>query len=64
MKAYLIVTGCLFGLVGGAHLLRLFVESGHAMTDIHWLAPNLGLFLVGGGIAVWAVRLYRLQGPR
>lgn len=63
MKAYLIVTGCLFGLVGAAHLVRLFVEPGHAMTDVAWVAPNLGLFLIGGGIAVWAIGLYR-QRPR
>ena len=27
MKAYLVVTGAIFGLVGIAHLLRLFVEG-------------------------------------
>jgi hypothetical protein len=35
MKAYLVVSGVLFGLVGIAHLLRLFV-----------LAHNVALFLV------------------
>ncbi|HEY2685830.1 MAG TPA: hypothetical protein VGI93_20140 [Steroidobacteraceae bacterium] len=64
MKAYLAVTGCLFGLVGLAHLVRLFAESGHSLSDPAWLAPNLGLFVVGGGVAVWALRLYRHAASR
>jgi hypothetical protein len=63
MKAYLVVTGTIFGLVGAAHLLRLFVE-GNALSDPWFLANNLSLFLVGGGLAVWAARLVvRLRGP-
>ena len=56
MKAYLVITGAIFGLVGIAHLLRLFFE-GHPLTDPWFLASNLALFVVGGGIAVWAARL-------
>ena len=56
MKAYLTVTGAIFGLVGVAHLLRLFVE-GHPWSDSTFLASNLLLFLIGGGFAVWALRL-------
>ena len=56
MKAYLIVTGAIFGLIGIAHLLRLFVE-GHPLSDTGFLAGNLALFLVGGGIAGWAAGL-------
>jgi hypothetical protein len=63
MKAYLVVTGALFGLVGVAHLLRLFVE-GHPLSDPWFLGVNLALFAVGGGLAVWAVRLLiRLRDP-
>jgi hypothetical protein len=63
MKAYLVVTGALFGLVGVAHLLRLFVE-GHSLSDPWFLGVNLALFAVGGGLAVWAVRLLiRLRDP-
>jgi hypothetical protein len=63
MKAYLVVTGTIFGLVGLAHLLRLFVE-GHPLSDPWFLGHNLALFLVGVGLAVWAVRLaMRLGGP-
>ena len=56
MKAYLVITGAIFGLIGIAHLLRLFFE-GHPLTDPWFLASNLALFVVGSGIAVWAARL-------
>jgi hypothetical protein len=56
MKAYLILTGAIFGLVGVAHLLRLFFE-GHSQSDPWFLGSNLALFVIGGGIAVWAARL-------
>ena len=56
MKAYLVVTGTLFGLVGIAHVLRLFLE-GHPLSDTWFLGSNLALFIVGGGIAGCAARL-------
>jgi hypothetical protein len=63
MKAYLVVSGVLFGLVGIAHLLRLFVERDR-LSDPWFLAHNLALFIVGGGLAVWALQLLRRQrGP-
>ena len=58
MKPYLIVTGTIFGLVGLAHLLRLFIER-HPWSDYGFLGPNLLVVLLGVGIAVWAVRLLR-----
>jgi hypothetical protein len=58
MKAYLLLTGGLFGLVGVAHLARLFVERDQA-SDISFLAINLGLFVLGVGVAVWAGLLLR-----
>jgi hypothetical protein len=59
MKAYLLVTGTIFGLVGVVHLLRLFVE-GHAPTDTWFIGSNVLIFLVGGGIAFWATRLLKV----
>ena len=56
MKSYLVVTGTIFGLIGVAHLLRLFVE-GHPLSDSGFLMTNLALFIVGGALAVWAGRL-------
>jgi len=60
MKAYLVVSGALFGLVAIAHLLRLFVERGQS-SDPSFLAHNLALFIVGGALAVWALQLLRRQ---
>jgi hypothetical protein len=63
MKAYLIVTGTIFGLGGIAHLLPL-VLGGHDLSDPWFLGHNLILFLVGGALAVWAARLVAsLRGP-
>jgi hypothetical protein len=53
MKSYLVVSGSIFAVVGVAHLLRLFVD-GHTLSDRWFLWSNLSLFLVGGGLAVWA----------
>jgi hypothetical protein len=60
MKAYLVVSGTLFGLVGIAHLLRLFVER-DSLSDPWFLGHNLALFVIGGGFAVWALRLLKRQ---
>jgi hypothetical protein len=63
MNAYLAVSGTLFGLVGIAHLLRLFVER-DSLSDPRFLAHNLALFVVCGGLAIWALQLLRRQrGP-
>jgi len=57
MKAYLIVTGTIFGprgcsLRGTLCRIRGFLDT------------TLGLFLVGGALAVWAARLLvSLRGP-
>jgi hypothetical protein len=65
MKAYLFVTGSIFALLGVAHLLRLFLERGHTISADPWFfGGNLALFVLGGGIALWAVSLIgRLRGP-
>jgi len=63
MKAYLVVSGVLFGLVGIAHLLRLFVERDQ-LPDPWFLAHNVALIVIGVGLAVWALQLLRRQrGP-
>lgn len=56
MKAYIIVTGAIFGLIGVAHFLRLFFEA-DSLSDPWFVGSNLALFFIGGGIAVWAARL-------
>jgi len=57
MKAYVVVTGTLFGLMGIGHLLRLFVEA-HPLEP-WFLGINLALSLAGAGFAIWAVQILR-----
>jgi hypothetical protein len=56
MKAYLITTGTVFGLITLAHLLRIIAEGRHLMTD-PWFVL---LTLVTGTLCLWACRLLRL----
>ena len=60
MRAYLRISGALFGLIALAHLLRLFR---HWPVDFAgYLVPQwaswLGL-LLAGGLSLWAFRLLR-----
>jgi hypothetical protein len=57
MKAYVIVTGTLFGLMGIGHFLRLFVER--RPLDSWFLGINLAVSLVGAGFAIWAIQVLR-----
>jgi hypothetical protein len=59
MKAYLIITGSLFGLMALLHLLR-------GIAEWHSLTTNPGQFLgmaalgvVAAALSVWAWRLFR-----
>ena len=58
LKSYLIVSGLLFGVVGTAHLLRLFVERDQ-LSEPGFLVHNLALVVIGGGLGFWALRLRR-----
>jgi len=50
MKAYLITTGTLFGLIVLAHIWRLFEEGAHPMHD-----PSFVLFTFAAAVlSVWA----------
>jgi hypothetical protein len=63
MKSYLIVTGALFGLIGLAHLVRLF-SGEYPLSDLWFLCTNLVVSLIGLGFAGWALRLLRgLRAP-
>lgn len=60
MRAYVQISGALFGIIALAHLLRLFRHwpidlAGHVVPL--W-ASWLGL-LLAGGLSVWALRLMR-----
>jgi hypothetical protein len=60
MRAYLQISGALFGLIAMAHLLRIIrhwpVDLAGLMVPL-W-ASWLGL-IVAGGLSVWALRLMR-----
>ena len=57
MKAYLITTGTLFGLLTIAHLWRVIAEWPQLATDPWYL----GITLVAAALCIWAWRLVRLS---
>lgn len=58
MKAYVVVTGTIFGLMGIGHGLRLFFEA--RSSDPWFVGINLALSIAGIGFAVWAIQVLRL----
>jgi hypothetical protein len=55
MKAYVITTGALFGLLTVAHLLRIVMENSHLATD-----PLYILFTVASAaLCIWAFFVVR-----
>jgi hypothetical protein len=58
MKAYLVTTGSLFGLIVLAHVLRIVSEGPHLMTDPLWVLMTVS----AAALCVWAWRLFRLSG--
>jgi hypothetical protein len=58
MRAYLLTTGVLFGLVAVAHILRIFGEGAHLATDPWFIL----LTLAAVGLCVWAMLLLRAAG--
>ena len=64
MKAYLILTGSIFGLLALLHLVRLVTDGGHAFVANPWFGwGNLAAVVLSGGIAFWAGWLFAHQGP-
>ncbi len=55
MKAYLITTGGIFGLVTVAHIWRMVVESSLLAREPWYIL----LTVLAAGMCVWAVRLLR-----
>ena len=53
MKAYLITTGTVFGLITVAHVVRIVVEGPRLATDPIFVL----LTLAAGGLSLWAWRL-------
>ena len=55
MKAYIMTTGALFGLLTLAHVLRIFQEGRHLATDPSYLLITVAAAALG----LWAWRLLR-----
>jgi hypothetical protein len=53
MKAYIMTTGTVFGLITLAHVLRIIAEGPHLLTEPVWIL----LTIAAAGMAVWAWRL-------
>jgi len=55
MKAYLLLTGSMFGLIGLLHLSRLLHDGVHAFAaDPGLVWANVAGVLIGAGVAGWA----------
>jgi protein-S-isoprenylcysteine O-methyltransferase Ste14 len=59
MKAYLITTGVLFGLITLAHLWRMIEESPQLAKDPFYIL----ITVVAAALSVWAWRLLRRSTP-
>jgi hypothetical protein len=59
IRAYLIITGSLFALLAGAHLLRTVVERSRLANDPGFLLEGPGIGLAAAALCFWAVRLLR-----
>jgi hypothetical protein len=63
MKAYLVTTGVLFGLLAGAHLARTLLEARRLAADPWFILEGPGIGVIAGTLAVWAWRLARSTRP-
>ena len=65
MKAYLIVTGLLFGLLAAAHLWLTITEWTRVATDAAFAVQAPGIGVLAAALSFWAWRLLRgFRHPR
>jgi hypothetical protein len=57
MKAYLIVTGLIFGLLALAHFLRTVAEWDRLATDPWFILVGPGIGAIAAALGLWAARL-------
>lgn len=57
MKAYVVTTGAVFGLLTLAHLWRMVEEGSHLATDPFFVLVTLA----SGTLSLWAWRVFRLS---
>lgn len=58
MRAYLVTTGALFGLLALAHLWRIVAEWPNVTTD-PWAVVEAAIGVAAGALCFWAWRLLR-----
>jgi hypothetical protein len=56
MKAYVVTTGSIFGLIVLAHVWRVIEEGAHLASDPVYIA----LTVAAAALALWAYRVLRL----
>jgi hypothetical protein len=61
VKAYLVTTGTLFGLIAVMHLLKSIDEWPRLTTDPLYYLGTSALGVVAAALSVWAWRLLRLK---
>jgi hypothetical protein len=59
MKAYLIITGTLFGLLDLMHLVTTVERLDHFRTDPWFVLGTAAITIVAAALSVWAWRLLR-----
>ena len=59
MKAYLIITGTIFALMAGMHLVKAISERSQLNTQPAYFLSMVGLGLLSAALAVWALALLR-----
>jgi hypothetical protein len=55
MKAYILTTGIIFGLITLAHIWRVVTENAHLAVDPFFIL----LTIVAAGLCIWAMLLLR-----
>ena len=64
MKAYMLVTGTIFGLLAARHLLELVARWRSPASDPWFMLGMAVIVVVSGGLSVWAFRLLRVNRHR
>ncbi len=62
MKAYLITTGTIFGLIALMHILKSISEWRQLETNPAYFLSMAALGLLAAALSVWAWRLLRVRG--
>lgn len=59
MRAYVVTTGVVFGLITLAHLARLWAEGSYLLTEPGWVL----LTVAAAALCAWAMHVLRTLRP-